>query len=609
MPIRVLPSHLVNQIAAGEVVERPASVVKELVENALDAGASSIEVDVEQGGTARIVVTDDGAGIEAAELGLALERHATSKIDSLEALERVATLGFRGEALPSIAAISRLTLSSRRRGAGSAAEVAAVDGLIGEQRPAALARGTRVEVRDLFYNVPARRKFLKTATTELGHVGATMARLALSRPDVAFRLSSHGRKLWSVDAATERAAAERRLLVLVEPDFLDGARYVEYAAVGLRLEGWLGAPTHGRAQPDRQYAFVNGRPVKDRLLGQALRQGYRDVMFHGRHPAYVLFLTLDPAQVDVNAHPTKLELRFRDSRLVFDFVSRTVATALAGTRPSDEGEGPVPRAVRDTTFATGAERAGERQQAGFGLELPIRQPSDEAALRATSRPAIDWTELATRDPLAAPAALVARGEVGERPVPPLGFALAQLHAIYILSETAEGLALIDMHAAHERVIYERLKAEHARGDIPRQVLLVPKLIEIGAVDAEAFEPLLPELAPYGLVVDRAGPSTLALREYPVALGEKDMAGVVRDALEEIAERGTTARVAEGTDQRLATLACHAAVRASRPLSIPEMNALLRDMERTDRADQCNHGRPTWVRLTLADLDRLFLRGR
>ena len=611
MPIRVLPSHLVNQIAAGEVVERPASVVKELVENALDAGARSIDVDVEQGGTARIVVTDDGAGIEAGELALALERHATSKIDSLEALERVATLGFRGEALPSIAAISRLTLSSRRLGAEAAAEVAAVDGRIGASRPAALARGTRVEVRDLFYNVPARRKFLKTATTELGHVGATMARLALSRPDVAFRLSNHGRKLWSVDAAIGRAAAERRLLVLVEPDFLDGARYVEYAAAGLRLEGWLGAPTHGRAQPDRQYAFVNGRPVKDRLLGQALRQGYRDVMFHGRHPAYVLFLTLDPAQVDVNAHPTKLEVRFRDSRLVFDFVSRTVATALAGTRPSGDGEGPVPRAVRDSTFAGGSERLLVRQQAGLGLGLPGGQTPGESGARAPPLPAIDWTERASRDPLAAPSALVVRSEAraGERAVPPLGFALAQLHAIYILSETAEGLALIDMHAAHERVIYERLKADHARGEIPRQVLLVPKLIEVGAVEAEAFEPLLPELAPYGLVVDRAGPSTLALREYPVALGEKDMAGVVRDALAELGERGTTARVAEGTDQRLATLACHAAVRASRPLSIPEMNALLRDMERTDRADQCNHGRPTWVRLTLADLDRLFLRGR
>jgi DNA mismatch repair protein MutL len=604
MPIRVLPSHLVNQIAAGEVVERPASVVKELVENALDAGATAIEVDVEQGGTARIVVSDDGAGIEAAELGLALERHATSKIDSLEALERVVTLGFRGEALPSIAAISRLTLSSRRRGADAAAEVVVADGQTGRPRPAALARGTRVEVRDLFYNVPARRKFLKTAATEFGHVGATLVRLALSRPDVAFRLSSHGRKLWSVDAAIDRAAAERRLLVLVEPDFLDGARYVEYAAAGLRLEGWLGAPTHGRAQPDRQYAFVNGRPVKDRLLGQALRQGYRDVMFHGRHPAYVLFLMLDPAQVDVNAHPTKLEVRFRDSRLVFDFVSRTVATALAGTRPADEVDGPVPRAVRESTLGGGTAPVNDPTQAGLGLGVP-------AAAASAARPAIDWTALASARQPVVSETMFPPGDGGPigRTVPPLGFAIAQLHAIYILSETADGLALVDMHAAHERVIYERLKAEHARGEIPRQALLVPKLIEVGAVEAEALEPLLPDLAPYGLVVERAGPATLALREYPVALGAKDMTGVVRDALTELAERGTTDRVAEGTDQRLATLACHAAVRASRALSIPEMNALLRDMERTDRADQCNHGRPTWVRLTLADLDRLFLRGR
>ena len=597
MPIRVLPSHLINQIAAGEVVERPASVVKELVENALDAGASAIEVDVEQGGIARIVVADDGRGIAEDELALALTRHATSKIDSQEALERVATLGFRGEALPSIAAVSRLELASRREGAAAAFAVRAEDGNLGAARPHPLTRGTRVEVRDLFYNVPARRKFLKTAATELGHVGTTLGRLALSRPDVAFRLTSAGRKLWSVEAATGRAAIERRLIVLVEPDFLDGARFIEYSAAGLSLHGWLGAPTHARAQPDRQYAYVNGRPVRDRLLGQALRQGYRDVLFHGRHPAYVLFLTLAPEAVDVNAHPTKLEVRFRDSRLVFDFVSRTVAEALAGTRPDEAGDGPVPRAVRESTFGADVAPAaapadgGPRGQAGLALS-PARAP------------ALDWTRLA-QAPLGA-------GVVPDpvpRAIPPLGFALAQLHAIYILAETGEGLALIDMHAAHERVIYERLKAELAAGDLPRQILLVPQSVSVGIAEAEAAEPWLSRLADYGLVLDRAGPATLVLREVPVALGAKDLPGLVRDALAEIVERGSTDRVAEGTDRVLATLACHAAVRASRPLTVPEMNALLRAMEQTDRADQCNHGRPTWVRLTLADLDRLFLRGR
>lgn len=507
MAIRVLPQLLINQIAAGEVVERPASVVKELAENALDAGAREISVEVEQGGIARIRVGDDGEGIGAPELALALTRHATSKIDSLEALERVTSLGFRGEALPSIAAVARLSITSRARGAARAARIDANGGEVSGPRPAALPLGTEVEVSDLFFNVPARRKFLRTAGTELGHVGATLVRLALSRPDVGWRFTSHGRRLWSVGPAGDRAAEEERLATLLEPNFLDGARYVEHAAAGLRLRGWLGAPTHGRAQPDRQYLFVNGRAVKDRLLASAVRQGYRDVMFHGRHPCYVVYLELDPTAVDVNAHPAKLEVRFRDSRLVHDFVSRTLGQALADTRPDGEGSGPVPRDTREGVVGAAysdapgrgprfAGHAGHPGQQGLTLR--------EAGVAARS---LDWTRLAG----AAPAPDAAPAGPAGADVPPLGYAIGQLQGIYILTQTADGMALVDMHAAHERVIYERIKAEHAAGGVPRQVLLVPQLIELGPVEAEAAEPWLAALAELGLVLDRSGPGTLALR--------------------------------------------------------------------------------------------------
>jgi DNA mismatch repair protein MutL len=577
MAIHALPALLIDQIAAGEVIERPASVVKELVENALDAGASRIEVEAEEGGTRLIEVRDDGAGIAREELPLALARHATSKIASLADLERVASLGFRGEALPSIASVARFTIVSRRREDGEASSLEADGGRLEAPGPAARAPGTTVSVRDLFFNVPARRRFLKSPATEQGHLRAVLERLALARPDVAFSLSTRGRRVFTVPGASERAGEEARLVTLLEEAFLDEALYLEYAASGLRIRGWLGSPTHARAQADRQYFFVNGRMVRDRVLMNAVRQGYQDVLFHGRHPAYVLYLELAHERVDVNAHPAKLELRFRDGRLVHEFVSRSVATALAATSPSAPGRGPVPLA-RLTVPGP---------QASIALHLPESRPAA----------ALDWRALATPAP--------ARSDN----LPPLGFALAQVHGIYILSETAEGLAIVDMHAAHERVVYERMKTEAEAGGIARQVLLVPAIVTVGEAQAALAEEEAEALAGLGLVLSRVGPATLALREVPVAIGSKDLPGVLAGTLAELAETGSLTHVRANADRLLATLACHSAVRAHRVLSVPEMNALLREMERTERADQCNHGRPTWIRLSLAELDRLFLRGR
>ncbi|MCZ8132255.1 MAG: DNA mismatch repair endonuclease MutL [Steroidobacteraceae bacterium] len=618
MPIRVLPSHLVNQIAAGEVIERPASVAKELVENALDAGARRVEVHVEQGGVGLLKVVDDGAGIAPEELSLAVERHATSKIASLDDLERIGSLGFRGEALPSIGSVARLRLTSRRAPATHGTSITVDGGVAAAPEPAPHPPGTTVEVRDLFYNVPARRKFVRSAATEFQHVERYVARLALSRHDVGFLLTHQGRRAFAVEAAVagDRAAQEKRIAALVGEEFLHGCVHLDHAQGGLRLHGWLGLPTHSRAQPDRQYAFVNGRMVRDRFLANAVRLGYRDVLFHGRHPAYVLYLDLDPVRVDVNAHPQKLEVRFRDPRSVHEFVMRTVEQALAATRPAAAAAGPVP-------LSAGAEFGLVRGALpGTAAGGPAGSPRTQVALGlgiADAGAHLDWTRLAREDVgpgagLPAGTDPVAHRGAGSHAdaqagLPPLGYAIAQLHGIYILAQTADGLALVDQHAAHERVLYERLKRELLTGPVHRQGLLVPETLEVGVAAADLAEEHAPALAELGFVVDRAGPAHLAVREVPAAFGTRDVAGLVRDALAELAERGTTEAAAVGRERMLATLACHAAVRAHRTLTLAEMNALLREMERTDRADQCNHGRPTWVRLSLDELDRLFLRGR
>ncbi len=582
MPIQILPDPLIDQIAAGEVIERPASVAKELIENALDAGARHISIDVERGGIGLLRVRDDGVGLESSELPLALARHATSKIASLDDLERVMTLGFRGEALPSIASVSRLRIASRTSAARSGAEIEASDGQVGRPRPAAHPVGTTVEIRDLFHKIPARRKFLRAEATEFQHVLRTIARLALSRFDVAFTLTHNRREQFALPVAESRLEMETRVARLVGADFISNSLHIEHEHQGLRLAGWIGMPSQARAQADRQYLFVNGRMVRDRLLVNAARLGYQDVMYGGRHPAWLLYLTLDPVQVDVNAHPQKLEVRFRDGRGVHDFVFRTLERALATTRAAATDIPPAPAAGLvggAAEYAPGMLRLGEPPHTGYSA----------SGSTGDARP-------------------VREGPSGSTGAP-LGYAVAQLHGIYIVAQTTDGIALVDMHAAHERILYERLKTAVDSGHGARQPLLVPAAVECTEADAELAMQHQHELAAAGIAVDRVGPGTLAIREVPIVLAGQDVGAVLRDALADLGQHGATHRIVERQNELLANIACRSAVRAHRMLSIDEMNSLLRDMERTERSGQCSHGRPTWTRVTLAELDRLFLRGR
>ncbi|MEP6884254.1 MAG: DNA mismatch repair endonuclease MutL [Gammaproteobacteria bacterium] len=601
MSIQLLSDALISQIAAGEVIERPASVVKELVENALDARAARIDVELERGGCGLIRVRDDGVGIRPEEIALALARHATSKIASLEDLESVATLGFRGEALPSIASVSRLSLASRAATAAHAWVVEARDGVLAAAVPASHPPGTSVEVRDLFFNVPARRKFLRTEATEYQHIVRMLERLALSRFETAFSLVHNGKAVWSLAAAHSPAERLARVAKICGEDFAGHVIELKHDTESLRLSGWLAAPTFSRSQSDLQFVFLNGRYVRDKLLAGAVRLAYQDVLFHGRFSAYLLYLELDNAQVDVNAHPQKLEVRFRDSRRIHDFVFRTLERVLADTRPSAESAGSAP-----LDWLTGSARfnGGAPNQARFALP-EARARGGEDAYRGQ----------------VAPAALAADGGIGVSDADgamrmdaaangdaPLGYALAQLHGVYILAQTAGGVVLVDMHAAHERVMYERMKKLLA-GETAQQQLLIPQVMHVTPAQAEAAETHAQEFAALGFGVSRLAPDQLALRSIPSLLAGRDASGVVRDVLSDLLEQGHSRRVEESINHLLATMACHAAVRAQRNLSLQEMNALLREMEGTERADQCNHGRPTWVRLSMTDLDRLFLRGR
>ena len=588
MAIQVLPSQLIDQIAAGEVVERPASVVKELVENSLDAGAHSIGVEIAAGGTRLIRVTDNGVGIAADELRLALSRHATSKIASLDDLERLATLGFRGEALPSIGSVARMRITSRVAGAEHGWSVACEGGELDEPKPAPHAFGTTIEVHDLFYNTPARRKFQRSEKTEAGHVEATLRHLALARFDVQFDFKNNERAAWKLALAQERAAQEARIEALCGAEFLASARYVSRSIEGLRLWGWLAAPAFSRSQADMQYTFVNGRVVRDKLLRHAVRLGYQDVLFQARHPAFVLFLELDPRRVDANAHPAKLEIRFRDSSLVHDFVYRTVETALASTLSSGERDAPPP--VLGAAFAASA-RLALQAPSQAGLALPLSEVRERASL---------YHRLHART--AAPDA--ADGEV-----PPLGFALAQLAGVYVLAANRDGLIVVDMHAAHERITYERLKRDLETHTLKSQALLVPVSVAVGATEADLVEECAAELESLGFLLVRRGPTTISVAAIPLALEGSDVEPLLRDLLSDLAAGQGAKRVEAAVNELLATMACHAAVRANRRLSVDEMNALLREMERTERSEACNHGRPTWTQVTLGDLDRLFLRGQ
>jgi len=590
MPIRELPGHLVNQIAAGEVIERPASVIKELVENSLDAGARAISIDVTGGGVKRIRVRDDGAGIPDGELRLALSRHATSKIADLDDLQAVVSLGFRGEALPSIASVSRLSICSRTADQPSAFRIEADNGRIAAPIPAPHPPGTTVEVLDLFYNTPARRKFLRTERTEFGHIDRWIRRLALARPDVAFSLTHNRRQVLELAPAGDRDAQRSRLARILGEAFASQALSVDYESDGIAMTGWLGLPTFNRSQPDLQFWFVNGRSVGDRMLAHAVRQAYRDVLFHGRYPAYVLYLALDPAGVDANAHPAKQEVRFRDGRRVHGAVGQGVGAALRDTRPGGhEIERPAPEVERFTVFS----------QSRLDLSSRGRRPSASAVAEATSA----WRAMADDGNDGA-------GETGEaRDYPPLGFAIAQLAGIYVLAETGDGLIVVDMHAAHERILYEKLKGDFDERHIVRQPLLVPETVTVSEREADLAEAHAETLAQVGLVVSRGGPTSLVIREVPALLKRSGADKLLEDILADLADDGTSNRVEASCDEILATMACHGSVRANRSLTLAEMNALLREMERTERADQCNHGRPTWTTIRIADLDRLFMRGQ
>lgn len=634
--IELLSPRLANQIAAGEVVERPASVAKELLENSLDSGARRIDIEVEQGGVKLLRVRDDGVGISADDLPLALARHATSKIRELEDLEGVLSLGFRGEALASISSVSRLTLTSRTVDASEAWQVE-TEGrdMAPRVQPAAHPVGTSVEVRDLFFNTPARRKFLKTDKTEFDHLQEVIRRLALARFDVGFHVRHNGKSVLSLHEASDEVSRARRVGAICGPGFLEQALPVDVERNGVRLWGWVGLPTFSRSQADLQYFFVNGRAVRDKLVAHAVRQAYRDVLFNGRHPTFVLFLELEPSGVDVNVHPTKHEVRFREGRMVHDFLYSTLYRAIAEVRPEDQlaapaaaSEGIQPTGVRPTGLQAGEFGGqGEMRLSAATLEQPQGQPYAAPAANGGSAGAgygYQYTPRAPQSmPLAeakavyreyfapltngAPATAALPEQQGD--IPPLGFALAQLKGIYILAENAVGLVLVDMHAAHERIMYERLKVAMASEGLSGQPLLVPESLAMSQREADCAEEHAQWFQRLGFELQRLGPETLAIRQIPALLKQAEANRLVQDVLADLMEYGTSDRIQAHLNELLGTMACHGAIRANRRLALPEMNALLRDMETTERSGQCNHGRPTWTQMGVDDLDKLFLRGR
>ncbi|WP_301151717.1 DNA mismatch repair endonuclease MutL [Metapseudomonas otitidis] len=621
--IHLLSPRLANQIAAGEVVERPASVIKELLENSLDAGARRIDVEVEQGGVKLLRVRDDGCGIPSDDLPLALARHATSKIRDLDDLERVMSLGFRGEALASISSVARLTMTSRTADADQAWQVE-TEGRDMEARvqPAAHPVGTSVEVRDLFFNTPARRKFLRAEKTEFEHLQEVIRRLALARFDVAFHLRHNGKTVFALHEARDEVSRARRVASVCGSAFLEQALPIQVERNGLHLWGWVGLPTFSRSQADLQYFYVNGRMVRDKLVVHAVRQAYRDVLYNGRHPTFVLFLELDPAAVDVNVHPTKHEVRFREGRTVHDFLYGTLHRALGEVRPEDQLAAPA--AVAPVVRPTGLEAGefgpqGEMSLAANVLERPVAEPAwrptaSSGGYAPPTRPAgpvgTAEAQAAYREYFAPlPDSVPVSLPESQGDVPPLGYALAQLKGIYILAENAQGLVLVDMHAAHERITYERLKIAMASEGLKGQPLLVPESLAVSQREADCAEEHAAWFQRLGFELQRLGPESLAIRQTPALLKQAEASQLVRDVLSDLLEYGTSDRIQAHLNELLATMACHGAVRANRRLTVPEMNGLLRDMEQTERSGQCNHGRPTWTQLGMDDLDKLFLRGR
>lgn len=626
--IHLLSPRLANQIAAGEVVERPANIIKELVENSLDAGAQHIDVDAEQGGIKLLRVRDDGHGIGKDDLPLSLSRHATSKITTLDDLEAVGTMGFRGEALASISSVSRLTLTSREKGSDEAWQVKAEGrDMQADVSPAAHPTGTTVEARDLFFNTPARRKFLRTEKTEFSHLEDTLKKLALSRYDVAFTLRHNNRVIHSLRPAARAIDREKRVATLLNPQFMDNAVHIETEGAGLTIEGWVGLPTFSRSQGDMQYFFVNGRAVRDKLVVHAIKQAYRDVLYHGRQPAFVLYLWLDPKLVDVNVHPTKHEVRFRDGRLVHDFIFRSLHRALADIRPEQPTANLQPSAAPAATGTEAGEFQGQNRldwQQPANERTPFSAPADGVATSTAqnysggsfgqsfsdSRPGQGAVaeQLRSYEQLnqGAPQPLP---ESSAEDLPPLGFAVAQLHGIYILAQNAHGLVVVDMHAAHERITYERLKLAVDEHGVQSQPLLVPETLHVSEREADAAEQFSDEFRQFGVELARVSPESLMIRQIPVLLQQANVGQLITDMLSDLMEHGASDRILAHRNELLSTMACHGSVRANRKLTLPEMNALLRDMEATERSGQCNHGRPTWTQMTMSELDKLFLRGR
>ncbi|SEA22940.1 DNA mismatch repair endonuclease MutL [Microbulbifer marinus] len=626
MPDRIqqLSPRLANQIAAGEVVERPASVIKELLENSLDAGATRLDVEIDNGGIKRIKVRDNGKGIAKEDLPLALARHATSKIHALEDLEAVATLGFRGEALASISSVARLALTSSRDDSGKGWQVSAEGrDMQAQLSPAAHPRGTTVDVRDLFFNTPARRKFLRTEKTEFNRVDDTIKRLALSRFDVSISLRHNGKGVHNLRAGDGRVEMERRVAQVCGPAFMQNALHIDVERSGLRMWGWVAEPAFSRSQADLQFFYVNGRAIRDKVVSHAVRRAFADVLYHGRHPAFVLYLELDPASVDVNVHPTKHEVRFRDSRLVHDFLFGSLHRALADVRPGQREEAAQPQEEKVGGISAG-EFAGQHKMPLSARPSPDSLQQQMNTYGALHQPYQPQPGVAEGAPVAVPA--VSEPDTGSAPrvsgwnaampaaaeseeAPPLGYALAQLHGIYILAQSAQGMIVVDMHAAHERIVYEQMKAAHAAGGIQAQPLLVPVSLAVSQREADCFEERSEVFTSLGFVLQRAGPETLLVRQVPTMLHGAEVEQLVRDVLSDLLAEGGSDRIGERINEILSTMACHGSVRANRRLTVPEMNALLRDMEHTERSGQCNHGRPTWTQVKLADMDKWFMRGQ
>ena len=600
--INSLSKRLANQIAAGEVVERPASVIKELLENSLDAGATRLQIDVEQGGVKLMRVKDNGCGIHKDDLALALSRHATSKIIELTDLENITSLGFRGEALASISSVSRFhIISNSSEESGSSGWKVEVEGQEVEVSvsPAAHPQGTSAEVRDLFFNVPARKKFLKTEKTEFTRIDEVIKRIALSRFDVQFNLKHNQRTIHQLLPAISEQERQRRVSLVCGPVFVDNSVYIDVERSGLRLWGWVSLPTFSRSQSDLQYFYVNGRTIRDKLVTHAVKQAYRDVLFHGRHPAYMLYLELAPSSVDVNVHPTKHEVRFRDSRLVHDFLFSALHKALAEVTPS------VQIASQHAGMTGTESKFAHDDPKVYGKQASLRL----AEPRTAPYGAYATTNVRDHDQIQEQIASLAKLNAGNEEVPPLGYAIAHLHGIYILAQNKEGLIIIDMHAAHERIIYERMKVACKSERLKMQPLLVPLSIAVSQSEADCAAAQKKELLGLGIELDKLTDEAIVVRQVPSILKDSDVEQMVRDVLSDVLEYGSSDRIQAHQEELLSTMACHGSVRANRHLTIPEMNSLLRDMEATERSGQCNHGRPTWVYQSLSELDKLFLRGQ